>query len=331
MKHTLFALLGIGFIAILMTRFGKKESPQAAPPQREQPAVAQSPHHPSEAQKVAAAAPMVGSKTSRSRVPKQKHSQIIASPDEGNPIGERLKRELGGIEFKNKNLATNKVRDLWNENIAKLSTAPLKSSSDAAVARGERLPHEIKSELPDCKSDTSEAMTFGLSLASVMSGDSLLIEFIANRADSLPPLQTDLIVFQAINLAVDELGPNKIGAAFERWEPLAKARNPLYRLLALRAAIRTTSRAAAGLSSEDPNYTRVDAPAKLGFYLSFLNESDPIILAEAIAAVATVPTPEARQAIEKFQAAQQRRGDASLAQAAAEALHTQELIAQGTR
>jgi hypothetical protein len=159
----------------------------------------------------------------------------------------------------------------------------------------------------------------------------LLPEFAMQRANVLPPTGVDLAMFDALNNALDELGPTRLGTPFEPWVQFASAANPVYRLLALRAAMHTTSHAAIGLSPEDPNYSRADAPAKLGFYLRYLSESDPVILTEAIAAIATVPTPEARQAIERFQATQQQRGDAALAQSAAEALRTQELIAQGTR
>jgi hypothetical protein len=80
------------------------------------------------------------------------------------------------------------------------------------------------------------------------------------------------------------------------------------------------------LSSEDPSYNRINGSAKLGFYLSFFDEIDPIILTEAVVAVATVPTPEARQAIEKFQAQQLQKGDAVLLQISEDALRSQKNI-----
>jgi hypothetical protein len=49
-------------------------------------------------------------------------------------------------------------------------------------------------------------------------------------------------LFQALNDAVAELGPTMKVSQFEKWEPLGKARNPLFRLLALRAFLWIFSR-----------------------------------------------------------------------------------------
>jgi hypothetical protein len=225
-----------------------------------------------------------------------------------------------------------KVSRIWGENVAHLPTTTLPSAADAAVANGTKLPKEIgEATEPSRPSTVPEAMLKGLSLTAAATRTELLSQFAQQRANALPPTAADVAIFEALNDGIGELSPTRGASAFEVWEPLASAANPIYRLLALRAAMHTTSRAAAGLSSEDPNYTRIDAPAKLGFYLRYLNESDPTILSEAIAAIATVPTPEARQAIEKFQVTQQQRGDAALIQVATDALRTQEIIAQGAR
>lgn len=267
----------------------------------------------------------------KSRQPKRKYDHLVVEPSKASPAVNRLNAEFAGLTAGDA-AAKQKIKALWAEAVSKLGKESVTSASSPSVFNGASLPEELASPWnPNMTMDSAESLLSGLSYMCVATGGKQLAEIALERANNLPPTVEDVATFHALNMGVKELDSSKRGVFFEDWEPLAKARNPLYRLLALRAAIRTTSRAASGLSSEDPNYTRIDAPAKLGFYVSFLDESDPIILAEAIAAVATVPTPEARQAIEKFQAAQQQRGDASLAQAAAEALRTQELIAQGTR
>ena len=207
----------------------------------------------------------------------------------------------------------------------------LPSSKSDSVAKGTILPKEFLSPRDvDVSTDNPAAMLDALGFIA-LDRSGLLPELAKQRANALPPSSVDLVIFDAINGALKELDPPRVDSPFAPWEQLGSAKNPVYRLLALRAALCTSSPAAAGLSPEDPNYARVDASAKLGFYMSYLSEADPTILSEAIAAIATVPTPEARQAIEKFQATQQQRGDATLIQVAADALRTQELITQGKR
>lgn len=264
------------------------------------------------------------------REPKQKYPQLVSLPPPPNPIAERLTRELLGLRSTDAGFKA-KVSQLWHDSVSRLSNSPLSSVSDELVAKGAVLPKELSSPRNrDNSTDNPAAMIDALGFVA-LGRIELLPEFAMQRANVLPPTSVDLAIFDAFNNALDELGPTNLGTPFEPWVQLASATNPIYRLLALRAAMHTTSRAASGLSSEDPNFTRIDAPAKLSFYLRYLNEGDPKILSEAIAAIATVPTPEARQAIEKFQATQHQRGNSVLTQVAADALRTQEIIAQGAR
>jgi len=139
------------------------------------------------------------------------------------------------------------------------------------------------------------------------------------------------IVFQAINSVLEELGPYKIKSHFEPWTALGKAPNPLYRLLALRAATFTTSQEAWNTSPEDKEFNAMDGSAKLGFYLEYLDEEDPVILSQVVRALTFVPKPEARQAIEKLETTGEQKGDASLVQTAKEALRTMDLMSKGSR
>jgi len=265
------------------------------------------------------------------RKPKRKHDHFLVEPAKASPVVNRLNDEFAGLTSGNP-ATKSKIHALWAEAVSKLKNVTLVSASSPRILNGILLPDEFASPWnPNMTVESSESLLSGLSYMCVAAGGKQLAEIALERADHLPPTVEDIATFKALNMGVKELDSAKRGVFFEDWEPLANARNPLYRLLALRAAVQTTSRAAAGLSSEDPNFIRVDAPAKLGFYLRYLNESDPTILSEAIAAIATVPTPEARQAIEKFQVTQQQRGDAALVQVAADALRTQEIIAQGAR
>ncbi len=265
------------------------------------------------------------------RGPKQKHSEIISSPNQSNPIGDRLRSHLEGLR-PDESEYDYVINQLWNKSLSQMSNEVLESSHEEDVYKGVMLPKELKGMEPSNRwVDTPEAMLGGVAFMAVAANDGLLLSLAQQASDTLPPTKADLAIFEALNDAIKELGSTRTIASFENWKPLARARNPLYRLLALRAAIRSTSQAASDLSSEDPSYNRVDGSAKLDFYLGFLDEKDPLILGEAISAVATVPTPEARQAIEKFKATQQQRGNASLVEAATVALRTQELISKSSR
>jgi len=333
MKNTQTVLLGI-LVTAFLNGCGKEEAPEVSASKPEKPATVKPSQPLLVPPNVATTSSANESNPSAERQPKRKHPHLIIPPDQPKPTTDRLQREFGAITSNDPELPM-KVSRLWKESVAQLSAAALPSAMDAKVANGTRLPTELVVALHASSDKSDDAspqdMLNGLGFVMASTQTDLLSQYAQERMHALPPTAADLAIFEALNRGIGELNSSSGVATFEMWEPLAKARNPLYRLLALRAAIRTTSRAASSLSSEDPNYTRVDGPAKLGFFLSFLDESDPIILAEAIAAVATVPTTAARQAIENFYAVQQQRGDAALAHVAAEALRTQELITQGIR
>ena len=263
--------------------------------------------------------------------PKQRYSQIIVLPEQPHPVGDKLRQELGGMT-PNEPAFRTKLASLWAENLAQLSNKPLPSATEPSVRSGARLPQELVGIIHGDKSNISpspiQALLNGLSVAAAVTHAELLSQFTAERANVLPPTEADVAIFNALIVGIKELGPSQSNSDFESWEQLADAPNPICRLLALRAAVHTTSRSAAGLSSEDSSYTRVDGAAKLGFYLRYLNQSDPVILSSAIEALATVPLAEAREAIESFRLSQAARGETTLMQVASDALLTQKLIMQ---
>lgn len=329
MEHTKLLFRCGWMAALLLAGCDRDASENATVPKPEQEHTSDpAAKHESQPKLVAIAAS--DSKQAPKRGPKQKYPQLISSPPPANAITERLTRELSGIRPEDANFKE-KVSQLWRDNVNRLPDSRLSSTGEELIAKGVALPQELLSPRPrDTSTDNPAAMLDALGFVALGRID-LLPEFVRQRANVLPPTSVDLAMFDALNNALDELGPTRLGTPLEPWVQFASAANPVYRLLALRAAMHTTSQAALGLSPEDPKYTRIDAPAKLVFYLRYLEESDAIILSEAIAAIATVPTAEARQAIEKFQVLQQQQGNTALAQVAADALRTQKLISQGIR
>lgn len=325
MKHPLISLFCILQSATLLVGCGKKETsrPSGKPAA---PAI-ESEQVPGDA-----TSPKLSDSNLRPvREPKH-HPTPVIPPDSVNPIGDRLSAAITRFQPKSKEYSDS-IHRLWREDMEKISANVLPSSSKLEINRGIILPDEFSSlKRLDFTKDTPEGALAFIALATIATGrDDLLFEIAKQRTNELPPTNLDLAIFQALDTAIKEIRHDSLMIQFEKWKELSTSNNPLYRLLALRAAWRSTAKEAIGLSDEDKSYNRVNGAPKLGFYLSYLDERDPIILAEAITAVATVPTLEARQAIEKFQAVQQQRGDAVLVQAAAAALRTQELIFQGSR
>ena len=262
------------------------------------------------------------------RLPKQKFPNIVIPPDQPNLVGERLKREFSGLDPKSAEFRSLTLK-LWNENLNKLVKEPLQSSSNLEVANGYTLPFEYKSwKVTNPNSDSPENMINGLGLMVLLSGDDLMIDLIKLRSDIIPPSEVDFIIFKSMSTALDEIRQVGTVSNFEKWKELSASRNPLYRLLALKAARRSVTQSAIGVSPESPDYNRLNAQPKLGFYLGFLAEKDLIILTEAISAIATIPTPDAKIALEKFENLQMQNKNTYLAQLAKEALRTQKIMAE---
>lgn len=271
------------------------------------------------------------------RGPTQKHPTLVAQPEVPNPIAKRLSHEIDSANGDVAVLALN-FTSLWNEGITGLPTTALPSSNNTEIARGARLPREIEPVLrknaTPVGAETAEALVCGVAMWSALRCNDLLAKFAQLRANTLPPSAADITIYEALNAAIRELSQTRGSdsyASFEPWEQFSSAANPIYRLLALRAAPYTVSRAAWNVSPESDDFNRIDASAKLGFYLKFLDEKDPIILTEAIRTLATVPLPEARETIAKFRATQIEYGDAALIQAAEDALRTQDILSKGSR
>lgn len=326
MKHNQIELISIWFVAVLLAGCDKKEAPQTSTAVPENPAVNKPAQQPKAPPKVAVDTQKDGDNESTRLELKQKYPELVLSPDRPNPVGNRLKRELEGLHPNGAEFAS-KLSDLWAESLARLPEQGLKSASKVEIANGTLLPTELAGNPSvDIREDTPLEMLKGVSYFAVAGRDDMLAEFAKQRMNILPPTSIDIEVFGVLNSSIQELNPGRKLSRFESWEKFSSAANPLYRLLALRAALRTTPQAASTLSSEDPSYNRINGSAKLDFYLSFFDEIDPIILTEAVVAVATVPTSEARQAIEKFRAQQLQKGDAVLLHVSEDALRSQKNI-----
>ena len=257
----------------------------------------------------------------------KRHDPLVSLPESPKPALDRLRKEYSGIDPASP-AAVQKISQLWWESVAQLQEIPLASAREEAVSKGVLLPKEFSApRITDISTDNPSAMLDALGFVAL--GHSGLLSDLARlRVNALPPSKADIAIFDSIHSALGELDSLTAVGPFEPWEKFATAKNPIYRLLGVRAAIYTTSRAAAKLPPDDPNRTLIDAPAKLAFFLRYMSESDPAILAEAVTAMGAVPLPEARRAIETFLKERERQGDAALVQVASDALRTHDAVTQ---
>jgi len=207
------------------------------------------------------------------------------------------------------------------------------------VALGVLLPSELKSlleqigpmdeALPFTRDAQSKDTVHMLELLAGLSGTvggNHLPSLLADRANQLPPTDADLAAYYAVSQGIGEMNPSTNRPYLELWKPLTQAKNPIYRLLALKAGERAISENARAISTEDRRFNSADAPAKVAFFQPFLIEQDPIILKEAVRAMGSLASPDAKAALERFRASQEQAGNSELVGAADEALSSCESL-----
>ncbi len=238
-----------------------------------------------------------------------------------------------------------KLAKLWKTAWPASFNAPLPDGATANVAAGRVLPATIANDQVQRESfivrlqrgelgtiannDELEAayMMFALAVGDAQSGAGNLMRLVAERANQLPPTKGDLVLFNVASQALRDMqrgGPN--ATTFADLIPFAEGKNPVYRLLALQASYNAVTNPTRNLSSENPQAEVTLAPARTAFYQMYLNETDPAILSEAVRAMGTVPSADAKAALQRFRAAQQQAGNAEMVAAADEALRSCESL-----
>lgn len=264
-------------------------------------------------------------------MPGQRYPDLITSPAVPNPVGERLAKIFSDIDPNDKEYVS-RIKKLWNESVQEISDKPLDSATtNVEIANGVLLPTEMTN--PKEEDFTKDTPAVNLKCIALLSlapqHDNLLGEFAKQRANSLPPTQADLAIYQAIDAAIREFSLSHgqaLHSSFEQWEPFAKSSNPLFRLLALKAARKAVSKPAWDVNVDSDEFGRINEIPKLSFYRNFLDEKEPEFWGPALYAMSLVPHSDARNAIEQFHDEHLKKGDTMLIEAAERALHTNQLI-----
>lgn len=154
-----------------------------------------------------------------------------------------------------------------------------------------------------------------LALGSTVAGLGELPPLLRDRANSLPPTREDIVNYFAVSQALRELRSGGAGATtLQEWESISNAKNPVYRLLALMAAQKAATPDTRFESSESRDYSEIVLPERLAFYQRFLEEDDPIILAETLKAIGNVSLPQAKAVLESFREQQLATGNSEIAE-----------------
>jgi hypothetical protein len=218
-----------------------------------------------------------------------------------------------------------KFRELWSSAWVASFDRALPSAAAPDVANGKRMPAEIvevtgslgkmieagKVPFADTPEEYEAAcMLFVIGMGQAVAGGAELPGLLWSRANALPPTKGDLVVFAVMSEAVREATGER--SSLENWRALKDATNPIYRHLALQGARRAFRAEAKGISTESPRANEIIGAGRLAFYRGYLAETDPVIVASLIDAVAGVGSADARRTLEQMKAQQAQTANLQL-------------------
>jgi len=241
-------------------------------------------------------------KQTKPRRPKVQNFQNSPDSLEDQLLSE-FSNEISKIGKPNSTEYYEKMTQMWQDTLNEVFERPLEEQG-AAITNGEELPKEAigliltkykKDILPFSQSSNeirAGRWLAGLAAWESIYGGHLLPELLQPRSNQLPSTEKDLAILYASLQGIHELNLTTNKAILEEWEPLANAKNPIYRLIALKASVSATPKQWLNLSSEDQDYNKTVAPEKVQFYRNYLNETDPTIILTLVESIRIHPSKE---------------------------------------
>jgi hypothetical protein len=243
------------------------------------------------------------------------------------PVAEKIRREIekefGGLQGSDPRISS-VFRKLWSRTWPNSFNLPTKDSQTEEIATGKMLPAELVNFRISSKefvAQVQKGMTgnfssdeeleaaylmLTLSIGDARSGARNLFLALSDRSNQLPPSRGDVVLFNIVIQALQDMKQGGASAiSFDDLKPLAESKNPIYRLIALRASSSAVTEQTRFASSENSRTELEDAPARTAFYGQFFKEIDPQILSEAVLAMAAVPSREAMTLLRGFRQTQQ--------------------------
>jgi len=171
----------------------------------------------------------------------------------------------------------------------------------------------MKSGFMGLKADNlSDQQTLSTIWMVMQSNPEIVLPLLQERAATLPPTAADYMIYgfsleglqdaptDNLENKPDQVAlPQGIGLL-----NLSHAKNPIYRLLAVRAV----------------GFVEANQTNQVNFYSTFLNEPDPTIQTSAVIGLAGTKTPATLAALQSFQAAAQQNGNTRAVKVAEEAI-----------
>lgn len=245
-----------------------------------------------------------------------------------HPAAEQARQSLGKelmAVLSDKHGSAALIAGRWGDSTKSLSRSPLASASQQQVQSGAVLPTECKEIIQNESAfvtrllsgayqgvQTSEAIGAAAIMQTLATGmEEQLPAALQKHAPNLPPTEADLVVFAAALTSIGNRPPNMLNP--QPWQALAAAANPMYRLLALRAA-RQGEWADNGISG------------RLAFASYYENETDPTINLELVQMLGTVPSPQARTRLEALKQRATNANDNLLSVEIEQALQSNDLL-----
>lgn len=245
-----------------------------------------------------------------------------------HPAAEQARQSLGKelmAVLSDKIGSVKLILDRWDNAAASLPRSPLASASLEQVQSGKALPNECKDVIRNDGAFASRLISGtyqGVQTPEAIGG-AAIIQILATgmgeqlpaalqkHTTSMPPTEADLVIFAAALTSIGDKPPSMANP--QPWQDLATAANPMYRLLALRAA-------------RQGEWTNDDTAARLAFASHYDNETDPTILLELVQMLGTVPGSQARQRLEALKQKAIRSNDNGLSSEIDQALRSHELL-----
>lgn len=230
--------------------------------------------------------------------------KICGATDENSIVEDYLK----SINYDISNIISDdsKYENHWNKILKKLPNDLLDEEYSDEVLSGVEVPRFFKhlrkldvSSYTQWKNNEDQNVSTQLAYLSFRRLDSKTADplIVLNSAlafkNSLPPTKRDVMIYLALYESLGALSKNQNGVSLDVWQKFAEAKNPIYRILAIRGVavsfvpeiLKKYNNFRNSPITSEYNMTYWLAKDKLSFYEQFVDEFDREVLIELLRSI----------------------------------------------